>query len=300
MTVFDAVRASLHRHVLAEGPVWVADKSEILWVDIESGTVFFGRINGSLVEQTHQFDFDGRVGAAVPGDDGSLLVATRDRLVVIKADGSRIEGPIIVAEGSVSRSNDGACDPAGRFLVGTYASDDGTGEEALYRWEKNGELTVIDEDLDLSNGIAWSPDGTLMYSTDTVPGTIWVRDYDPASGAHGARRQFVHIVGGYPDGICVDALGHVWVAIWGEGEVRSFDIAGVPGNTVCVPVPHVSSVAFVGDDLATLLITTASRDLSASELDFYPGAGCLFLADVGVAGTPTTPWDSVALAALAN
>ncbi|MBG6106438.1 SMP-30/gluconolactonase/LRE family protein [Frigoribacterium sp. CG_9.8] len=295
MTVFDAVRASSERHVLAEGPVWVADSSQLIWIDVEEGTVFLGRIRGAQIEQTQRFDFDGRVGAAVPGTDGSLLVAAQDRLVVIAADGSRIDGPLIVADGVDSRSNDGAVDPAGRFLVGTLALDGREGQESLYRWERDGSLTTIDSDLTLSNGLVWSPDGTLMYSTDTVPGIIWVRDYDAVSGVCGARRQFVHIEHGYPDGICVDARGHLWVAIWGAGEVRSFDPYGVAGNTVTVPVPHVSSVAFVGDDLDWLLITTASRDLSPVELADYPGAGFLFLANVGVTGTPTTLWDCAAL-----
>lgn len=295
MTVFDAVRASSERHVLAEGPVWVADSSQLIWIDVEEGTVFVGGIKGARVEQSHRFDFDGRVGATVSGSDGSLLVAAHDHLVVISPDGSRIDGPLIVADGVDSRSNDGAVDPGGRFLIGTLALDGREGQESLYRWERDGSLTTIDSDLTLSNGLAWSPDGLLMYSTDTVPGIIWVRDYDAASGACGARRLFVRVEHGYPDGICVDARGHLWVAIWGAGEVRSFDPDGVAGNTVTVPVPHVSSVAFVGDDLGRLLITTASRDLSPARLDIYPGAGCLFLADVGIAGTPTTLWDCAAL-----
>jgi sugar lactone lactonase YvrE len=294
VTVFEAVLASSERHVLAEGPVWVAHSSQLIWIDVEEGAVFLGRIRGAQIEQTQRFDFDGRVGAAVPGTDGSLLVAAHNRLVVIAADGSRIDGPLIVADGVDSRSNDGAVDPAGRFLIGTLALDGREGQESLCRWERDGSLTTIDSDLTLSNGLAWSPDRTLMYSTDTVPGIIWVRDYDAVSGVCGVRRQFVHIDHGYPDGICVDARGHLWVAIWGAGEVRSFDPQGVAGNTVTVPVPHVSNVAFVGDDLDWLLITTASRDLGPAELAEYPGAGCLFLANVGVTGIPTTLWDCAA------
>lgn len=297
MTEYQATRASSDRHILAEGPVWIADLATVIWVDIEKGSVFTGRLSGTSIIEISRYSFEGQVGAAVPGDDGSLLVATHDRLVRLAPDGHRTDGPIIVSPGTNSRANDGACDPAGRFLVGTLALDDREGQEVLYRWETNGSLTTMDSDLTLSNGLAWSPDGTLMYSTDTVPGIIWVRDYDVASGEFGSRRHHLHITQGFPDGICVDSRGYLWVAIWGEGEVRSFTPSGIADDTVRVPAPHVSSVAFVGADLNLLLITTASRDLSPAELEQHPDAGCLFIAELPTAGFPSTLWASSALAA---
>ena len=60
--------------------------------------------------------------------------------------------------------------------------------------------------------------------------------------------------------------------------------------TVVVPAPHTSSVAFIGPELDTLLITTAREELSADDLAEFPDSGRLFTADVGVRGLPTTPW----------
>jgi sugar lactone lactonase YvrE len=294
MTVFEAAPASQRTHVLAEGPVWVSETSSVLWIDVERGTVHEGVLADDTVTMTRQLDFDGRVGAAVPGDDGSLLVAAHDRLVLVTADGERIDGPRLVEAGIASRSNDGACDPAGRFLVGTLALDDREGSEHLFRLEHDGTLIVLDDDLTLSNGLAWSPGGTMLYSTDTVPGIIWVRDYDVETGEFGPRRRHLKIESGYPDGICVDARGYLWVAVWGAGEVRSYTPAGVPAHTVRVDAPHVSSVAFVGDGLHRLLITTSSRDLDDVERRRYPDAGRLFLADVQTTGVPTAPWASSA------
>jgi sugar lactone lactonase YvrE len=293
MTYFTAVPLRGERHILAEGPVWIAETSSVLWVDVERGRVFEGVLTEGAIEQTARLDFPGRVGAAVRGDDGSLLVATERRLVIVAPDGTRTDGPAVVADGIASRVNDGACDPLGRFVIGTLALDEREGTERLLRVGHDGSLTVIDSDLTLSNGLAWSPDGSLLYSTDSVPGVIWVRDYDAASGKFGTRREHLRFGDGSPDGICVDVRGHLWVAIWGAGEVRSFDPDGVAGDTVRVAAPHVSSVAFVGDDRELLLITTASRDLDASELPAYPNAGRLFLVDVGVAGAPTTRWNAI-------
>jgi sugar lactone lactonase YvrE len=288
--VFEARPASSRRHILAEGPVWVAHTSTILWIDVEAGSVFAGRLVGERIEETGRLDFAGRVGVAVPGKDGSVLVGTSDRLVVVAPTGERTEGPVVVPGGVLSRINDGACDPAGRLLVGTLALDERTGGESLYRVEDDGSLTTIDSDLTLSNGLGWSPDGSLLYSTDSAPGIIWVRDYDARTGATGQRREHLRIRGGDPDGLCVDSRGNLWVAIWGAGEVRSFAHDGELVAVVTVPTPHPSSVTFVGDGLDTLVITTASRDLSEGELARYPDAGRLFLASVGATGTPRFTW----------
>jgi len=288
MTEFWAKASSTHRNVLAEGPVWAADT--IYWVDIEAGKVFEGRLNGDRVEQTARHDFNGTVGAVAVSADGDLLVAEREGLVVVTPTGERMRGPRIVPEGADRRTNDGSCDPAGRFLIGTLSLGEESSTETLVRVEDDGTLTTLDDDLALSNGLAWSPDGRLLYSIDTIPGVVWVREYDAASGAIGARREHLRVTDGSPDGVCVDERGYLWIAVWGAGEVRSFSPTGEHVDTVFVSAPHTSSVAFVGPELDVLLITTASRDLSAHDLEMYPDAGRLFTARVGVRGTPCAPW----------
>jgi sugar lactone lactonase YvrE len=291
------------RHMLAEGPVWRSARADtprgsILWVDIVAGTVFEGELTSQerrddtiTVLQTWQFS--GMVGAAVPGPDGSILVAAQDRLVIVAADGTRTDGPRIVADGDTSRCNDGACDPAGRLLIGTVTFDELGGHDRLARVEDDGSVRLLDDDLSISNGIAWSPDGGTLYNADTLTQVIWARDYDAGVegefGAIGPRREQFRL-DGYPDGICVDADGNLWAAIWGTGEVRCYSPAGEVLASVEVPAPHVSSVCFVGEELDRLLVTTASRDLDETGLAQYPDAGRLFLADVGVVGTPTHPW----------
>ena len=294
MTVYGARVASGPRHILAEGPVWNAASGTLLWVDIVRGTVFEGSLGegssaATPIEVLREWQFDGMVGAAVPGPEGGLLVAGQDHLVVVAADGGRRNGPIIVRDPATSRTNDGACDAAGRFLIGTLRFDEAPGADVLSRVEDDGSLRTLDSDLGISNGLAWSPDGGTLYSTDTIAKTIWARDYDSASGAIGERRVQLHL-DEHPDGICVDVRGNIWAALWGTGEARAYTPDGELVDVVEVPAPHVSSLAFVGPALDRLVITTASRDLDAAGLERYPDAGRLFLADVGVTGVPTFPW----------
>lgn len=275
---------------LAEGPVWDADRERLLWVDIPRGRVLCGRLLMERVEVSDEHRFPGTVAAVVPTADMGLLVVLRRGFATVTADGTLRSGRPVVPETDHSRFNDGACDPAGRFLVGSMALDDREGTERLYRLDRAGAVEVIDDGLTLSNGLGWSPDGQTLYHVDSVPGVVWSRSYDPVSGVLGPRRDHLRVADGAPDGLCVDTEGNLWVAVWGAGQVRCFDAAARHLATVEVAAPHTSSAAFVGPALDRLLITTARADLSETQLAAHPLSGHVFLADVGVRGVPTAAW----------
>ncbi len=292
MTAFVAEPALDRIHVLAEGPFWDPLRERVIWVDINGRAVHTGTFSGGRITPVETLSFDGTVGTVVCSAAGDLLVAEAHHLTVVRTDGRREAGPELVPAGRTRRLNDGGCDPAGRFLVGSLSLQDDEGGEELFRVVGD-DVTVLDRDLSLSNGLGFSPDGTRFYSTDTIPGLIRVRDYDPATGATGPRQEFLKISEGFPDGLCVDAEGNLWVAIWGAGQVRCYSPAGRRLATVAVDAPNTSSVAFIGPDLDTLLITTASEQLTAAQRERHPDSGKLFTASVGVAGLPVPYWSGV-------
>lgn len=271
---------------LAEGPVWDAALQRLFWVDILAGLVLEGSLGDGRIDVVRTHRFEGMVGAVAVGPDGALLVAGQEQLVVVRPDGTRHGGPRILPPGRRRRLNDGGTDPAGRFLVGSLSLDGSSTTEVLVRWEADGRLTELDGDLTLSNGLAWSTDGRLMYSVDTMRRTVFVRDYGPDA----PRRVHLRIDGGVPDGIAVDAADHLWVAVWGAGEVRRYAPDGALVERISVSAPNTSSVAFAGPDLRTLVITTASAELSPERLRRHPYSGRLFTARVDVPGFPVTPW----------
>jgi sugar lactone lactonase YvrE len=230
------------------------------------------------------------VGAVAVAADGSLLVAAQERLVVLLPDGTRRDGPRIVPAGERRRLNDGGADPAGRFVVGTLSLDGPSEREVLVRVAADGRLTGLDDDLTQSNGLAWSADGGTMYSVDTLRRTVFVRDYDAATGTVGERRVHLRVEDGLPDGIALDAADHLWVAVWGAGEVRRYAPDGTLTERLAVPAPHTSSVAFAGDDLRTLVITTAFAELEAEQRRTHPDSGRLFTTRVTVPGLPVPLW----------
>lgn len=292
MRTFTATASTVTRYRLAEGPVWDAARQRVLWVDINAGQVFEGEFDGTQIQQTSRYDFPGTVGAVVSSADGLLLVATGHSLVSLDRSGGRHRLTRVLSIDRASRLNDGACDPAGRFLIGSLALvDDAAAKprELLCRLEFDGSITELDADLMLSNGLGWSPSGTEFYSVDTTPGIVWVRSYDPASGRVGEREVFLQL-DDMPDGMCVDVDGNLWIAIWGAGQVRCYSPSGQALASVSVPAPNTTSVCFIGPGLDTLLITTASTDLTAEQLEQFPDSGRLFTVDVGITGLPTAPW----------
>jgi len=282
--------ASTERFALAEGPVWDAARGRLLWVDILGGSVLEGHLGGQAIEVTRRHTFDCMVGAVAVAADGTLLVAAQEKLVFIRPDGSREDGPEVVPSGSQRRCNDGATDPAGRFLVGTLPLDGASECEELLRLDDNGMLSVLDDDLTLSNGLAWTADGRVMFSVDTRRRLIYCRAYDPVTGLVGERAIHLELTDGYPDGIAMDEQNHLWVAVWGAGEIRRFAPDGLMVDRVTVPAPHTSSVAFAGDDLGTLVVTTATAELESDQLQRFPLSGHLFTCEAPVPGLPLSPW----------
>jgi len=271
---------------LAEGPVWDGIRERILWVDIMSGTVYAGRLTtDGTVRVGERYDFPDTAGAVAVAETGELVVAGTHRLYFRSADGAIRAGAELVS-GEGRRFNDGKPDPRGRFVVGTL----GPGGEVLMRVDGD-EATVLDDDLSLSNGLAWSTDGSRFHSIDTWAQRIHVRDYDAETGSTGRREVFLQFEHGAPDGMTTDAEDHLWVAMWGEGCVLRISPDRRIVARVDVPAPHATSVQFAGPDLDTLVITTATEHLTAEQLRAYPLSGRLFTATPGVRGNPPYLWN---------
>jgi sugar lactone lactonase YvrE len=284
-----ATPAGTPTYVLSEGPVWDPGTGRVTWVDIEAGAVLSAPLAEDGIGAITRTDVGEQVGCALPLGDGRVLVALTRRLAILEVDGSLTRGSELLPEGH--RFNDGAIDPQGRLLVGSLTLGESAGDDVLLRVEHDGGVTVLDDDLRLSNGLGWSPDGSVLYSADTESGVIHRRSY--LDGAHGAREVFVELEEGvFADGLTVDAEGRVWVAIWGGGAVRVFDADGRPGEGegIAVDAPHVTSIAFAGAELDLAVVTTASRDLSADERAEHPFAGGLWTARPGARGRAATRW----------
>lgn len=276
--------------VLSEGPFWDPLRRSIHWVDIRRGEVFTGTLaDDGTIDVLGRFALPGTVGAMAPSTTGEWIVANGDDLVLVR-DGRVMRTIPVIGSDGARRFNDGKPDAAGRYLVGTLSNAGASEREELLIVERDGTRRMLDDDLTLANGLGWSADGTRLHTVDTMRRRVYRRDYDLETGATGQREVLIELDEGLPDGMCVDAEDHLWIAVWGLGQVRRYTPDGGLVRIIEVPAPHTTSVAFAGPRLDTLVITTASDELRPEQLEQYPHSGCLFTIDPGVAGLPQPLW----------
>ena len=166
------------------------------------------------------------------------------------------------------------------------AFDASPGAGSLYRYDLDGTCSQVLRDVTISNGLGWSGDGRRMYHVDSGAGTVTAYDYDVSRGLLSGGTPFVVLEDepGVPDGLCMDSEDHLWVAIWGAGEVRRYSPDGRLVCVVEVAASQPSSCALGGADGRQLFITTARNGVDAEVLARQPDAGRLFCVEVDVPG----------------
>ncbi len=261
---------------LGEGVMWHPGEQVFYWIDITGEKLHrFDLI--SCIDEA--FEMGSMIGTVVPVEEGGVVVALETgvyRFTIAKQLVKLADFPADAAPNT--RFNDGKCDPAGRFWVGTMEKNAKPHKGKLYRMDGN-RLVVVLENTTISNGLTWSPDKATMYYIDTWDQVIYAFDYDNASGNISGKRVAVTIpqTMGSPDGMTVDSTGNLWVALWGGGAVVCFDPkTGQQLDAIEVSAPNVTSCAFGGPDMKTLVITTAREGLDAGQLTQYPLSGKVF------------------------
>lgn len=275
-------------NILGEGIQWHC-KSGLWWTDIEASLILHQPTDTDAVERIAAPE---RVGsfALVEGEADTLLCAFETGFGWFNLTTGKvqwIDRP--EPRGSGRRFNDGRVDRQGRFWAGTMIEDETLAQPrsaALYRLDGS-HARRCHEGVTIANGIAWSPDGQTMYFADSPAWRILAFDCDPSSGEISSPRLFAETPpGAYPDGATVDADGCLWSAHWGASRVVRYRPDGTIDRTIELPVSQPSCVAFGGDALDQLFVTTARVGLMPEQLALEPLAGDVLVYRVGVTGLP--------------
>ncbi len=273
--------------ILGEGPVWRADANDLIWVDIERAKVCcFNPSTG----QNKSWDVGEKVGLAVPSRKGDLILGTTVGLARLDINSGDVS-PIIDPEKDFpnNRFNDGKVDPEGRLWAGTMGLDEAPNVGSLYRLNRNLSTDKLFDNVSISNGMAWTADQKSFYYIDSPTRQIAIFDCDMDLGVVSNRRVAFELPEGmgYPDGMCIDNDGMLWVALWQGWGVARFDPSGELLCKIDIPVERVTSCCFGGDNWDELFITTASRDLDEAGSLKQPQAGGIFRCRPNVSGPPT-------------
>lgn len=267
---------------LGEGLLWSARENAVYWVDIigqklhrhalaggETTSWSMPEKTGWIVERRNRPGF-------IAGMQSGFVELTLDPVTV-----RHIADPEPQLPGN--RMNDCCVDPRGQIWAGTMdvLIEKVTG--SLYRLDADHNVTHHDSDYLVTNGPAFSPACDRMYHNDTGRGVVYCFDV-AADGGIANKREFIRFpeAWGVPDGMTVDAEGHLWIAQWGGGGISRFTPEGQRERFIPLPASQITNVVFAGDKLDRLFATSAA-DGKPEE----PLAGALFEVDAGgVKGLP--------------
>lgn len=265
---------------LGEGIQWNAADGCAWWTDIQNRRLYRWQLANASLEN---FAMPERVGSfAFTGQSDKLIVAFESGIAhhhLSAGETTWIARPQAAQRGR--RFNDGRADRQGRFWAGTMVEDQQQAQARsanLYCVDSWGALSTQLSGIQISNGLCFSPDSRYCYFADSPQRLIFRFDFDADTGHLGARRVFAETpAGGFPDGATVDSDGCVWSAHWGSSQVIRYTPGGRIDRTLAIPTRQPSCVAFGGQKLDLLFVTSARDGLSHAELADEQMAGHVFI-----------------------
>lgn len=275
-----------------ECPVWDAETRGLYWTDIERRMFCrYDLQSGSWEVLKHGLQINGfrrnaAGGFVITNSGGAWLWDGADAVKLI-AD---------TVDGAPCRLNDCIADGRGRLLAGScfYNPHEKYEPGKLIRFDQDGRAVILDDGFELANGLGFSPDGCRLYFADSAARRIYVYDYDAEQGVASRRRVLVEVpvTEGLPDGLAVDGEGFIWSAQWYGGCVVRYDPDGRVERRLDVPAKQTTSIAFGGDGLTEIFITSAALPgpLPIMPPGYDPYSGCLggrlYRTDLGIQGKP--------------
>jgi D-xylono/L-arabinono-1,4-lactonase len=267
--------------VCGEIPIWHPDEKCLYWADVPTGRLF----RYDPAARKHEMVWQGEnIGGIALQADGSLLLLMENCIVRSWRNGA---ATVLVEKAppgeEKGRWNDCIADPEGRLYCGTLPTEERKGN--LYRLDRDGTYTRMVEGVGCTNGLAFTPDLRGLYYADSATREIFLFDYHRDTGALTNKRVFLHLPEslGAPDGLTVDAKGHLWVAVWAGSCMVRYTPRGEESERIYFTGKLVSCPAFGGGDYRELYVTTAGGD---NKKDNGAGAGALFRVRPGVKGVP--------------
>lgn len=273
---------------LGESPLWDERRELLFFVDILAPAIHAIRLDGSGLRDWPMPAATGSIGLTA---SGRLIVALKHDLALFDPESGTLApfARLPPDEPPSTRLNDGKVGPDGAFWVGTmHDVPERQPIGALYRVAADASVTKQIEGLSVSNGLAFSPDGALMYHADTR--SFWLDrwDFSAAAGSISGRTRIVEFDGGIglPDGGATDAEGSYWSAGIYAGRINRFSPEGALLDWVVFPVPAPTMPCFCGPDLRLIAVTSHRTGAVAAQLDRFPQSGGLFIARAPLSGAP--------------
>ena len=266
--------------LLGEGPLWSSRRNTLFWVDILAPALQSYDMNTGTVSR---WEMPEPIGWIVERKNGlGFVIGLKSGFAKLSLDPfdiERIGNP--EPDRPQNRLNDAAIDRVGRIWAGSKNDgDDAAPTGALYRLDSDFSWSRHDDGYQVTNGPTFSSDGMTLFHTDTMNRTVFAFDLAD-DGSLRNKRLFLQFETswGYPDGMCTDAEGGVWIAHWGGGRISRFTPEGKLDRDIALPASQITSCSFAGEKLERMFVTSARIGITDEPL-----AGALFEVEPQVRG----------------
>ena len=241
-----------------EGPVWMEGEG-LLFSDIPANRVYLWKEgSGVSVYQEPSGNSNGLAfdheGFLLLAQHGPRQVGRLETIGIIVAIATHYNGKRLNSPNDLAVHSDGSIfftDPPYGL---TEQSE--TGFNGIYRLNKKGEVQLLDSTLYRPNGIAFSPDETRLYVTDTESRKVYVWDVtDDTTITSKKELAFLEPEGSGTDGMKVDPEGFLYVS----GPIGIWILApdGIPVDTIPVP-GQTTNCAWGGENMQSLFVTSGN------------------------------------------
>ena len=263
--------------------MWHDRRKSCFWVDIASGILYEYNWETKIVEKRN---FDRPISLVMESNGDSLILAVKGGIVKLDLNTGNLTWLTDLDKHiETNRCNDGGCDVNGRLWVGTMDIDCKEKAGSLYCLDNDLTVKKMIDNLTIPNGLVWSLDNERMYFIDTPSQSVVSYLFKKSNGNIYYEKKIIRVPSemGMPDGMTIDSEGMLWIALYNGGCITRWNPAdGQLLELVKLPALHVTSCAFVGENLDSLLVTSAREDMSSAQLEEYPESGNVFL----VSGLP--------------
>lgn len=278
---------------LGEGVVWDHASAKVWWTDIQQQKLYRYDPETKHLEQWHTPE---RLCCFAPRENGVGLAAVfASGFAFYQPETAKVDWlHKLETNNPGTRFNDGRTDRQGRLWAATMVENTDIAPYKGSLYCLNHDLSVTKShitDLHIPNSLCWSPDGKIMYHTDTPSLNIKQYSFNTNNATIGVAKKFVTTRNEcYPDGSTVDAQGYLWNAQWGSRTVVRYSAEGQQNLILKVPTMQPSCVAFGGKNLDLLFVTSAWQDMSKHTRESDPEAGNFFIYQTGYKGLAESPF----------
>ena len=268
--------------LLGESGFYLHKTNEIVFLDLLNPSILFYSIgNKTLIKK--KLKLPKPLGNIYPLENGKFLISCFNGLYQYDRNTNSIKHYLDVRQKKELKDisyNDGTI-TKNKFWIGLCHIKE-TDDLGYFGYLENKKFVEIDKGFKVSNGPAINEKLNKLYFSDSFNSSIYQYNLKTL------KKKLIYKFKknqGFPDGIALDNQQGLWVAHWAGGQVSRINLKTKKIDFVYkIPALNVTSIAFIGQKLNHIFVTSAKIETSKQQLQTYKYSGSSFIIQTNFTG----------------